>query len=104
MVTSDSPCTLSTTLSVSGRVLAQEFDGVITILDTHSEQYFSLDDVGTRMWEVIIETPTLRQAHARLVDEFAAEPERLERDLLAFATELVESGLMVAGEGDGTTE
>jgi hypothetical protein len=90
-----------TALSVSGHALAQEFDGVITMLDTRAEQYFSLDDVGTRMWEVIVETATLREAHARLVDEFAAEPERLERDLLTFAAELVEGGLMVVEEGDG---
>ena len=97
----DAPLTLDARLAVSGHILAQEFDGVMTLLNTHSEQYFSLDDVGTRMWEVITQTQTLREAHAQLAGEFDAEPEQLERDLVAFAAELVESRLMAVTEADG---
>lgn len=93
--------TLDATLSVSSHVLAQEFDGAMTMLDTRSEQYFSLDDIGTRMWDVIVQTPTLREAHARLTEEFEVAPVQLERDLKAFAADLVGSGLMEVVEADG---
>lgn len=101
MATNATPSlTLDASLAVSGHVLAQEFDGAMTLLNTRSEQYFSLDDVGTRMWEVLVQTQTLREAHAQLADEFDVEPEQLARDLVAFAAELVESRLIVV-EADG---
>lgn len=93
--------TLDARLAVADHILAQEFDGAMTMLHTPSEQYFSLDDVGTRMWEVIVQTSTLREAHTRLSEEFDVEPEALEQDLLAFAVELVESNLMSVVEANG---
>lgn len=89
---------LDTSLAVSAHVLAQEFDGAKTMMNTHSEEYFSLDGVGKRMWDVIVQTQTLREAHTELLEEFEVTPAQLEDDLLALAAELVASGLMVVAD------
>lgn len=93
--------TLDASLAVCDHVLAREFDGAMTMLNSHSEQYFSLDDVGTLMWDAIVQTQTLREAHARLMEQFDVGPEQLEGDLLVFGHELVEQGLLAVVEADG---
>ena len=46
------------------------------ILNLKSETYLGLDPVGTRMWTVLQESPSIQSAYASLLDEFEVEPER----------------------------
>lgn len=101
--TATSTLTLDTNLAVCAHVLAREFDGAMTMLNSRSEQYFSLDDVGTLMWDAIVQTQSLREAHRRLMEEFDVDPVQLEEDLLTFAYELIEEGLLTVAEADGAS-
>ena len=49
------------TLSVSTEVIAQEVSGETVLLDLKSEQYFSLDVVGTRIWQLLNEGVAIDQ-------------------------------------------
>lgn len=85
--------TLDTVLVRSQEVLFQEVGGEAVLLDLASEQYFGLDPVGTRIWELIGAGTSLRDIHARLCEEYDAEPANIAEDLLALGQSLVDAGL-----------
>ena len=85
-------------VSVPDGVLVRELDGESVLLNVHSEKYFGLDEVGTRMWAALTRFRNLESAHHALLDEFEVEPERLRADLEALVTELAAHGLLVVHE------
>ena len=86
--------TLAHRASRSDQVLSQDLDGEAVLLDLASEQYFGLNAVGTRIWQ-LLETPiTLSDVHRVLCTEFEADDARIEHDLLALAGKLRDAGLI----------
>lgn len=67
------------------------------LLDLSSEQYFGLDPVGTRIWELLDGHTTLRVIHEQLCSDFDADPIRIQDDLLKLAEELLAAGLVRLG-------
>jgi hypothetical protein len=59
-----------------------------------TEKYFGLDTTGTRMWELVTNSPTIEAAYGTLAHEFDVEPETLRRHLAELLGELVENGLL----------
>lgn len=78
----------------SSDVLFQDVGGEAVLLDMASEHYFGLDPVGTRIWDLLGEDPSLQAVFERLCTEFEAEPERIATDLLALVDQLAEAGLV----------
>lgn len=88
---------LSQTFTVSSEVVAREVGGEMVLLDLASGQYFGLDPVGTRIWELLSACPqTLKQLCDAIEAEFDAPRERIEQDLLALAAQLSEQELIVS--------
>jgi hypothetical protein len=94
MTVSPANVTLSSRFLIPDDVLFQELNGEAVILDLASERYFGLDGVGTRFWEILNDDPSMQAAFDQLCEKYEVEPERLERDLLALASDLVEAGLL----------
>ena len=46
---------LPTQVEISPEALFQELDGETVLLNLQSERYYGLDDVGTRMWQLLAE-------------------------------------------------
>ena len=86
--------TLADKVSPSPEVLFQEVGGEAVLLDLASESYFGLDDVGTRIWQLLQDGGDLRGVHQRMLDEYDVEPARLEADLLQHLAELADAGLV----------
>lgn len=94
MTAMPSSVTLTDTVSVSSEVLVQEVGGEAVLLDLASEQYFGLDAVGTRIWELLAETPRLQDVATHLCTEFDATSATIEQDLLALVSQLADAGLV----------
>lgn len=73
-------------------VRAMECESVLLNLDR--ESYFGLDEVGTRMWNVLIESPTVKDAFRVLEAEYEIEGAALWADLHRFVGELADAGLV----------
>ncbi len=87
--------TLADAVSPSPEVLFQEVGGEAVLLDLASESYFGLNDVGTRIWQLLQEDGSdLRRVHQRMLEEYDVEPARLEADLLQHLAELAAAGLV----------
>ena len=86
--------TLASTAQPSGEVLVQEVGDEAVLLDLAGERYFGLDPIGTRIWQLLADAPSLQQVHATLCGEFDAPAERIQADLLALVQELAVAGLV----------
>ncbi len=87
--------------TISAEAMAQEVSGETVILDLKSEQYFSLDAVGTRVWQLLETVPMLEEIYHQLLMEYDVEPEQLKTDLEMLIAELSREGLIelaAAGE------
>lgn len=87
---------ISDTFAVSEEVVAREVGGEMVLLDLESGQYFGLDPVGGRIWELLSDKPhTLSELCDVIEAEFDAPRERIEADILKLAEGLAEQGLIV---------
>lgn len=94
MPASPAPVTFASVLQRSDQVLYQEVGGEAVLLDMASEQYFGLDPVGTRIWNLLDGETGLASIHATLNEEYDADPTRIGDDLLALAQTLEQAGLV----------
>jgi hypothetical protein len=91
---------LASNVTISPEVLFQEVGGEAVLLDLASETYFGLDDVGTRIWQLLQEHGELMAIRDRMLEEYDVEAARLEEDLLNHIEQLAEAGLVTIEAGD----
>lgn len=84
---------LDTQIKIPETVYTQEVGEETILLDTQGGRYFSLDPVGTRMWQLIREHGLLRMVHDTILNEYKVMPEQLEADLLTLVTKMIDKGL-----------
>ncbi|MCB1730392.1 MAG: PqqD family protein [Halieaceae bacterium] len=85
---------LNQTITLSPDVISQEVSGETVLLDLESENYFGLDEVGTRIWQLIKETNDLETIFNTLLAEYDVSEERLLGDLDALLGEIAGLGLV----------
>lgn len=81
-------------VSIPDGVLVRELQGESVLLNINTESYFGLDDVGTRMWAVLTDSPSIQAACDRLLAEYEVDPRQLSADLRTFIDKLAELGLI----------
>ena len=85
---------LNQTITLSPEVISQEVSGETVLLDLDSENYFGLDEVGTRIWQLIKETNDLAAIYQTLLAEYDVSEERLKQDLDTLLGEISQLGLV----------
>jgi len=85
----------SAKITVPDGVLVQELQGESVLLNVNTENYYGLDEVGTRMWAVLSEAPSIADAIDTLLDEYEVERATLESDVSDLLIELLEKKLIV---------
>lgn len=85
---------LNQTIILSPDVISQEVSGETVLLDLESENYFGLDEVGTRIWQLIKETNDLKAIYDTLLSEYDVQEERLQQDLDTLLSEISGLGLI----------
>ena len=85
--------TFDSILSRSDEVMFQSVGDEAVLLDLASEQYFGLNPVGARIWDLLDGSATLAQVHATLCSEYDSDADRIGDDLLALARLMIEAGL-----------
>jgi hypothetical protein len=69
-------------------------DGETVLLDLSSGRYYTLNRVGTAIWERCTGHQSLQEIHASLCAKYEAASDRISDDLLAFVTHLGHEGLL----------
>jgi hypothetical protein len=81
-------------IEISDEVLFQEVSGETVLLDLDSEQYFGLDAVGTRVWQLIGAGVTADAVVDTLLGEYEVERATLAADVDELLARLADAGLI----------
>ena len=81
-------------LVIARNVVSQEIDGEAVLLDMDGENYFGLNTVGTRIWQLLQEPHSPDEIFAILSLEYDVEEERLKADIAEIVDQLLINGLI----------
>jgi hypothetical protein len=88
---------LPTRVAIPPAVLFQELEGECVLLNLDTERYYSLDDVGTRMWQLLAEHGDVATVVEQLLAEYDVDEATLRQDLVDLIGKLSEAGLVTIG-------
>jgi hypothetical protein len=74
--------------------VSADLKGEAVILNLKTGKYYSLNPVGTRIWELIENPQTIQSLVDAIEDEYQVERERLEKDVFAVFTKLLNASLV----------
>jgi hypothetical protein len=75
-------------------VIFQPLQDEVVLLNMKDQKYFGLDDVGTEMWKLLIESGDLDIVASRICAEYEVEKLTARHDVEVLVANLVESGLL----------
>ena len=81
-------------VEVPRHVMVRFLDKESVFLNLETEQYYGLDETGTRMWQVVTAAPSIDAAYAQLLSEYDIEAELLRQNFSELLGRLVDDGLL----------
>lgn len=75
-------------------VLCRELTGESVLLDLKSQRYYGLDEIGTRIWQLLGKGEQAGQVVGAMLEEFEVEEAQLRLELSDFLRELSDAGLV----------
>ena len=85
---------LDSMVSQSAGLVAADMDGQKVMLNIDKGKYYGLDNIGSRIWELVEKPRTIRELMAVLLNEYDVEDNTCQRDVLAFLNKLHAQGLI----------
>jgi hypothetical protein len=85
---------INSKITLSKNVFAQEIDDETIILDSVTQEYFSINEIGKVIWSLIEEKKNLEEIKAEMLDMYEVPEEQIEKDLLNFIQALEQKGLI----------
>ena len=79
---------------LSNNVFAQEIDDETIILDAITQEYFSLNEIGKVIWNLLSQSIKLENIKEQMLEMYEVEESQLENDILNFIKALQEKGLI----------
>jgi coenzyme PQQ biosynthesis protein PqqD len=77
------------------RVVAQQAAGKWVLLDVKTGQYYALDSVAGRIWQLCDGTRNVQQIAQVVSEEYEGAGPEVEADVVAFVSEFVGESLLV---------
>lgn len=96
---SDTSCspTLDLRIQVCPDVIIKPLQGESVLLDLRSATYFGLNEVGTRIWQLLAEDLRLREIAQVIVGEYTVDEDKARTDVLNLVQQLASNGLITLG-------
>lgn len=88
------------TLNLDSRIvrnpdlIATEMDGETVMMSIERGEYFGLNRVGSRIWELLATPMTIQQLCEQLQQEFEIDAGRCRTEVLDFADDMLAQGLL----------
>ena len=86
--------TLTTRPQHRERIIKQEAEGTAVLLSMDNGNYYSLEDVGVRVWELCDGRRSVQEIAAILSEEYDAAAEAIQRDLIELMVDLMNENLV----------
>ena len=93
------PIQLTNRVRIPEGVLIREVTGEAVLLNLNNEQYYGLDAVGLRMWQVLTNSGSIQQGIDDLLEEYDVDRATLEGDVLNLLGKLAGQGLVEIIDG-----
>ena len=77
-------------------VILQRLNDEAVLLNMSNQQYYGLNDTGTRMWELLMELGEPSKVVTQLQEEYSVPSATLQADLETLVGELLQAGLLRA--------
>jgi hypothetical protein len=90
----DAVIALRTTVAVSPNQVSTSLGHEAVILGADAGEYFGLNEVGARIWELVQQPVQVAQICAQICAEYEVPPDQCERDVIELLAELREKGLL----------
>jgi hypothetical protein len=84
------------------QVIAQENSGALVLFNMDDGQYYSLNEIGNRIWELCDGSRSIGQVVSILCDEYESPAEIVNSDALELLEELVLADLLMEGPQPST--
>ena len=87
-------------------IVAREIEGELIIvplvagIGDMEDELFSLNDTGKDIWRRLDGKTTLAEVAKALADEYSAQPDEVENDVLGLVTELVRRKMLIVKQSD----
>ncbi len=88
------PIPFSSIVAAASDVLIRTVGEESVVLNLQTEHYLGLDDVSTRIWQLLTVGGSIQSAYETLLTEYEVDPERLRGDLDDFVQELLQLQLV----------
>ena len=79
---------------IKDSVFLQEVDSETILLDSETEEYFSLDEIGAIFYQMLKEEPNFKKAATELAEHFKTDEKIIEMDLANFVKNLMDKKLL----------
>lgn len=80
--------TLESKINIPETLFLQKIDDEAILLDSNTNQYFSLNDAGCLIWEILEEKKDLKFVRDEIVDIYEIDEKIVENDILNFLVEV----------------
>lgn len=81
-------------LSHAAGLVAADLDQKKVMMSIESGKYYGLDEIGTRIWELLEKKPAFCELVQELLKEYDVDEAACRRDLLSFLNKLYDQGLI----------
>jgi hypothetical protein len=91
----------NTIYAISDDVVAREIEGEIIIVPLVAgigdleDELFTLNETGKAIWELLDGRRSLQEVARELSEKYAAEPEKIQTDVLGLVGELLHRGMII---------
>jgi len=83
---------------ISEKAMFQEVKNESVILDLESGEYFTLDDIGTRMLQLFRLEPDTDKVATKITEEYEVDFEQAHADLIDLLNKMISHGLAAKDE------
>ena len=85
---------LQTALARSEGILYSEVDGDVTMMSVETGKYYSLSDVGARIWALLERPMSPEQICNQLMVEYRVDRERCEGEVISVMRQMASEGIV----------
>ena len=98
-MTSEQSIQLDSVATRDESLMFSDLDGETVMMSTESGKYYGLDDIGSRIWELIEQPHSVGDLCDTLITEFEVDRDTCQQHVLDFLEELKDEGIVtVSGE------
>ena len=84
----------STVIVADKDVFSTELAGGQALLDLRTSTYYSINSVGSHVWELLKSPTSIRDIQTSVLGAFEVEPDRARADIMTLITQFAEAGLV----------